>query len=98
MTPHIELIYFTGCPHVDAARSRLRAGLLLRQLPVAWREWDTLAASTPEEYRRYGSPTILIDGRDVADLPLEEGARCVAGGAPSLARLLAVLDEAGSLR
>ena len=64
MSPRIELVYFTGCPHVEAARSTLRAALILRQWSPAWTERDSTAPGTPEEYQVYGSPTILVDGED----------------------------------
>ena len=35
--PLIELVYFTGCPHVDAARAALRTALNAAGLPAQWR-------------------------------------------------------------
>ena len=66
MMPRVELVHDIACPHVAAARTRLRDALTVAGLPVAWQEWDRAATETPAPLRRYGSPTILVDGRDVA--------------------------------
>lgn len=73
----IDLIYDRECPNLGAARERL--GCALRDLGLAerWREWDLGDSQAPAEFRRYGSPTILINGRDVAGSePQVEGATC----------------------
>lgn len=75
----------------------LRAALVLRRLPAEWCEWDVGAPETPASYRGYGSPTILIDGENVAGLPPGEGRQCVAAGAPALTQLLRALDRSLSL-
>lgn len=78
----IDLIYFDGCPNAEQARTNLRAALD----GGSWREWNLSSADTPERFRRYGSPTVLVDGRDVTG----EGGKgsgggmaCRADGAPS---------------
>jgi hypothetical protein len=65
----IEIVMDRDCPNVAQCRAALRAALVEAQLPRVWREWDRSAADTPPAYRQLGSPTILIDGRDVADVP-----------------------------
>lgn len=72
--PRVELVYFTGCPHVNAARNALRSALEAEGLEVRWREWNRDDPHTPESLRRYGSPTVLVDGRDVVDAP--DGGSC----------------------
>jgi hypothetical protein len=62
----IDFIYDRDCPNTDDARAALRAALRLAGLPERWREWDRAAAGTPDRLRRYGSPTILVNERDVA--------------------------------
>ena len=76
----IDLIYFDGCPNAEKARANLR-----RWLPEgSWREWNLSSADTPERFRRYGSPTVLVDGRDVTGEGAATGAMaCRADGAPS---------------
>jgi len=76
----IELIYFDGCPNADEARENLRTVLGAE----SWREWDLESDQTPELLRRHGSPTVLVDGRDVTSGEEATGApACRADGAPS---------------
>jgi hypothetical protein len=62
----IELIYDTDCPNAEAARSQLRLALAQTEQALEWEEWERSDAAAPPYVRRYGSPTILVDGRDVA--------------------------------
>ncbi len=71
MNPRIELIYSWDCPNVDTARRRLRAALAELGASPNWVEWERSSPDAPEYARRYGSPTVLIDGFDVDG---EEGA------------------------
>jgi hypothetical protein len=72
----IELIYDQDCPNVDAARAVLRQALHRAGLAVEWKEWDRGDPESPEYTRQYGSPTILVDGRDVAGAGTESDANC----------------------
>ncbi len=63
----VQLLSFPGCPNADAAREALRRSLLAAGLPPRFEEMDVTAQGTPERLRAWGSPTILVDGRDVAD-------------------------------
>jgi mercuric ion transport protein len=52
--------------------------------PPRWLEWDRAEAATPLELRRYGSPTILINGCDVAGTePASADSNCRLYGTPS---------------
>ncbi len=64
----VQLFYFPGCPHADATRVLLRRVLAEEGLPAAFEEIDVSAAATPEELRPWGSPTVLVDGHDIAGL------------------------------
>lgn len=78
--PRIELIYFDGCPHVEGARVALRDVLTSE----SWTEWNLSLPETPDEYRSYGSPTVLVNGRDVTGEAGGNAAMaCRAHGAPS---------------
>jgi len=62
---HIELVYFAGCPNVEAAREALRKALSDAGLDIEWREWDSNDPGVPRRLRAYGSPTVLVNGCDV---------------------------------
>jgi len=62
----VELIYELSCPNIQDAREVLRQALKRAHLPPIWKEWEVNHADTPQNVRIYGSPTILIDGQDVA--------------------------------
>ena len=88
----IELVYFTGCPHVDAARGALRAALQAAGLPAEWREWDQTHPETPMRVLGYGSPTVLVGGVDVTGkAPANAGRACRADGIPPDAAIAAAL-------
>jgi len=96
----IELLYFPGCPNVQAAREQLARALALAGLPPRWVEHDVSASDAPAHTRGYGSPTILVDGRDVAGGSPAEGSACrlypgseVAGVPPTRAILAALVAE-----
>jgi hypothetical protein len=92
----IQLLYFPDCPNVGAAREALR--MALDSFGGAWQvaEVDVTATGTPNHLRSWGSPTILIDGVDVAgDDASESCCRLYPGsesrGAPSLGMIEAAL-------
>jgi mercuric ion transport protein len=95
-TPGVELIYFTGCPYVNAAREALCTALSAAGLPLVWQEWDQTAPAVPAHVQGFGSPTVLIDGRDVTGVgaATSAGPACCAGGAPGSEIILAVLASA----
>ncbi len=66
MTMNIELITDAACPNVEATRAVLREALDAVGFPHEWTEWDRGAESSPPYARRYGSPTVLVDGIDVS--------------------------------
>lgn len=100
--PKVELVYEPSCPNVGEAREELSRALAKLKLPLRWKEWNVNDPRTPERVRRFGSPTILVDGRDVAGLePQTAGASCRvyrdpngARGAPSLDMIVSALAAA----
>ena len=92
-TPNIELVYFEGCPNARMARENIRAAIAEAfSEPVEWSEWDLMADSTPEDFKRFGSPTVLVNGHDVTgDGPGNVAMACRADGAPSVALIAASL-------
>lgn len=90
----IDLIYFDGCPNVAQTRKNLRRALASLESGERWQEWNLSSEDTPAHFRRFGSPTVLVDGRDVTG---EEGSgqagamACRAGGPPTVDDLLEAL-------
>ena len=72
----VELIVDQGCPNVEAARVELRSALSDLELPLRWQEWDRESTEAPAYARQYGSPTVLVDGRDVVGDGTEADANC----------------------
>ncbi len=64
--PSIEFIYDLDCPNVEGARQALRSALRLSGLTEQWREWNRADTAAPGHVRQYGSPTILVNGRDIS--------------------------------
>ncbi|HET9947803.1 MAG TPA: hypothetical protein VFQ22_02640 [Longimicrobiales bacterium] len=65
----IELIYDPGCTSVERARDVLTAACREAGVPAVWTEWNSAAADCPRHARNRGSPTILVNGEDVAPGP-----------------------------
>jgi len=61
----VELIYDADCPNVASARALLIQAFTRTGVSARWREWERSAPDSPEYARRYGSPTILVNKRDV---------------------------------
>ena len=74
--PTVELIYDADCPNVPATRARLTQALQGAGLPAQWQEWDRAAADAPAYARRYGSPTVLVDGQDAAGVAPSDAPSC----------------------
>ncbi len=63
--PTVELVYDQDCPNVNDCRAALRKALTEIGAASEWREWDRSSTATPTKYRGFGSPTVLINGRDI---------------------------------
>ena len=86
----IELIYDRTCPNVDRARAMIRSALEQVGASSAWTAWDRDEDSTPRDLRGFGSPTVLVNGRDVG-CDLTEDARADANSCR------VYMDECGCL-
>lgn len=62
----IELIYRTECPNVGQARRNLLKALAASGVPARWMEWDSTGPGAPVYARHFASPTVLLNGHDVA--------------------------------
>lgn len=74
--PSVELVYENTCPNVDATRARLAQAFRAAGITPAWSEWEVGDPQAPEHVRRFGSPTILVDRKDVMALPDEDAGSC----------------------
>ncbi len=95
MKPSIALIYFDGCPNVELARTHLRRAIEGTGLDTEWQEWEQGDPRALAWVKEYGSPTILVNGRDVTgDTAGVTGSACRADGAPSVETIRTALAEA----
>jgi mercuric ion transport protein len=62
----VELIYDRDCPNVAWARTNLIEALISSGLDARWTEWERGNPASPTYVEAYGSPTVLVDGNDVA--------------------------------
>jgi len=96
--PAVDFIYDDDCPNVDAARANLKAACVARGLSASWAEHRIGDPAVPDRARGFGSPTILVDGRDVAGARPEAEHCCrvysTGGGVPSVELIAAALEKA----
>ena len=73
----VEVLYFEGCPNHERAVALVKRALAAEQItaPIQLRRVETDAEA--QRYGFYGSPTIRINGEDIAPPP--------AGATPGLA-------------
>ena len=100
---NVELIYFRECPNISLARERLLQAFATAGVTPQWQEWERNDPASPAHARAYGSPTILVSGRDVTGMEPsgDDAGACrvyahAAGtfdGAPSVDAIAAVLRE-----
>jgi hypothetical protein len=107
MRQRVELIYDVDCPRVGEARTALLAAFAQRGFLARWSEWDREDPEAPAYVRSCGSPTILVDGRDVDSALSTEGSSCCRlydtlggglSGAPSVDRIASALVGRGAQR
>ena len=61
----VEFIYEKNCPNIAKARMQLLRAFSALKIKPHWLEWEVTDAEAPEYVRQYGSPTIMVDGKDV---------------------------------
>jgi mercuric ion transport protein len=62
----VVILFDASCPNVDTARERVASALNQVSQTTRWRELDVGDPRTPAQWRGFASPTVLVDGRDVA--------------------------------
>ena len=65
----LELVYDPGCPNVERARDVLAGACRRAEIPAVWTEWGSEDPECPGHAQNLGSPTILVNGEDVAPGP-----------------------------
>jgi len=101
----VELIYSSDCPNVAAARQQLLQAFATVGATPRWLEWDRDDSTSPAHARAYGSPTILVNGRDITGMEASaDGADACRvyssapgtfDGAPALEVIVNALRESG---
>lgn len=100
----VELIYDSDCPNVLKARKQLLRAFAKTRLTACWLEWERSDPESPDYVRGYGSPTILVAGKDVAGIAPSDDVSCCrvyAGssggmrGTPSVGEIASALRAAG---
>ena len=94
----VEVLYFEGCPNHSPAVELTRSVLREEGLPDQVLEIDVKAAQAAETEGFLGSPTILVNGKDVDPAvrtfkPAGFSCRTYAGGLPSAEIIRAALRE-----
>jgi len=98
----VELLYFPGCPNVSAAREQLRRAFTAVGRPASWTEIDVSADSAPAHTFGYGSPSVLVDRRDVMGAGPSGGTSCRiyvendVQGVPPLEAIVSALRSASA--
>lgn len=72
----VELVYEMSCPNIEAAREQLLKAFQEIKITPHWQEWETSNPEAPEHVLGYGSPTILINGKDVCGEKPAENNNC----------------------
>ena len=73
---NVELIFSPDCPNADLARGRISEALSALGRVPSWTEWNRESPTAPAYVRGYGSPTVLVDGRDVSASPASMADSC----------------------
>lgn len=100
--PSVELVYAADCPNVGAARLELLRAFGLTGAAPHWREWRTDDPACPPRLRAFGSPTVLVHGKDASAGGAADAACCRVyaqtdgklTGAPPAERIAAALTAA----
>ena len=94
---NVELIFDEDCPNVKETRANLMKAFSSAKLSTKWKEWDRNSDKSPEYARKHGSPTILINGKDIMGVEPVDGANCCrvyeGAGIPSVSLITSKLTS-----
>jgi hypothetical protein len=74
----VEVLYVPNCPHHPTAVRQLEAVLAAAGIVVAIHQVPVIDAKTAQELKFRGSPTVRINGRDIAGESKEPGSFALA--------------------
>lgn len=67
--PKVEFFYFADCPSHERALALLRDVMEKQKISSAIEVIEVKTEEDARRYRFYGSPTIRVDGADIAPFP-----------------------------
>lgn len=80
----VDLVYLEGCPNITKARERLLSAFKMAGILPRWQEWYANDPESPKHVRGWGSPTILVNGQDIAGMAKNVGdTNCRVYGDPN---------------
>jgi len=86
--PTVDLVYDADCPNVANARQNLMRAFASARIAPHWREYRSSDPAAPAYAHGFGSPSILVNGADVAGESPTDGACCRlydgGGGVPAI--------------
>ena len=98
---NVEFIFDRDCPNVKSTRINLMKAFSITKLNAHWKEWSRNSDKAPDYARKHGSPTILINGKDIVGVEPESGANCCrvyeGAGVPSVKLISSKLLEVTNL-
>ena len=95
----VEFLAFDGCPLAPRALQHLEQGIEVLQgrLNVTIKQVDLMNPLTPETMKRWGSPTILFNGKDISGAPPGDANNCRIysgpGGVLDVSEIITALEK-----
>ena len=96
----VEVVCDPDCPNVPEVRAQLLRAFAEAGIPPGWIEWNRDSAAAPIYTHAFGSPTVLVNGQDVAEPTSASGNACCRlyphpsgslRGAPSVEQIVVAL-------
>ena len=96
----VEIVCDPDCPNLPEARTQLLRAFAEAGIAPSWIEWSRESTAAPVYAHAFGSPTVLVNGQDVAEQASTSGNACcrlypdASGnlrGAPSVEQIVVAL-------
>ena len=99
-TLKLELIFDHDCANVPQAREVLQQALRNLDMDPHWHEWERSQPGCPDYARQLGSPSIMVNEKDVSESAQNDSSCCRVypenaefKGCPSLASIIAAIKS-----